>query len=152
LILIPTFVAFHPWLTLEGYCDLLDTIEDLDLVEHVAPIQLAIRLLIPEGSRLLELPAVRALAGPFDPKTLTYRWAHADPRVDALQRDVTAIVGVRLTGDRGPIFDEIAGLAHERAGVPRRARRARPRGAPVPYLSEPWYCCAEPNPEQVTLL
>ena len=53
--LVPTFVAFHPWLTLDGYCDLLDTIDALDLVDHVAPIQLAIRLLIPEGSRLLEL-------------------------------------------------------------------------------------------------
>ncbi len=25
LTLVPTFVAFHPWLTLEGYCDLLDS-------------------------------------------------------------------------------------------------------------------------------
>ncbi len=47
--LVPTFVAFHPWLTLDGYCDLLDTIDGLDLVDHVAPIQLAIRLLIPAG-------------------------------------------------------------------------------------------------------
>ena len=51
----PTFVAFHPWLTLDGYCDLLECLQDLDLVDHVAPIQLAIRLLIPRGSRLLEL-------------------------------------------------------------------------------------------------
>src|SRR5205807_1271261 len=50
--LVPTFVAFHPWLTLDDYCDLIDTIAALDLVEHVAPIQLAIRLLVPEGSRL----------------------------------------------------------------------------------------------------
>ena len=60
LTLVPTFVAFHPWLTLDGYCDLLDTIDRLDLVDHVAPIQLAIRLLIPEGSRLLELEEMRA--------------------------------------------------------------------------------------------
>ena len=152
LTLIPTFVAFHPWLSLDGYCDLLDTLETLDLIEHVAPIQLAIRLLIPEGSRLLELPEARALAGAFDPKTLTYRWAHADPRVDGLQRDVTAIVGVRLTSDRATIFDEISDLAHERAGLARPARHAPRRRAAVPYLSEPWYCCAEPNPEQVTLL
>src|SRR5207248_1758336 len=46
LVLVPTFVAFHPWLALEGYCDLLDTIAQLDLVDHVAPIQLAIRLLV----------------------------------------------------------------------------------------------------------
>ena len=44
---VPTFVAFHPWLTLDGYCDLLDLIDELDLVDHVAPIQLAIRLLDP---------------------------------------------------------------------------------------------------------
>src|SRR5262249_21308103 len=43
LVLVPTFVAFHPWLTLTGYCDLLQTIAALDLVDHVAPIQLAIR-------------------------------------------------------------------------------------------------------------
>ncbi len=57
--LVPTFVAFHPWLTLEGYCDLLDTIDALDLVDHLSPIQLAIRLLVPQGSRLLELEQMR---------------------------------------------------------------------------------------------
>ena len=58
LTLAPTFVAFTPWTTLEGYVDLLETIAELDLVDHVAPIQLAIRLLIPAGSRLLELDEV----------------------------------------------------------------------------------------------
>src|SRR6478609_2151046 len=38
LTLMPTFVAFHPWISLAGYCDLLDTIATLDLVDHVAPI------------------------------------------------------------------------------------------------------------------
>jgi radical SAM superfamily enzyme YgiQ (UPF0313 family) len=153
VVLIPTFVAFHPWLTLEGYCELLDTIVDLDLVDHVAPIQLAIRLLIPEGSRILELADVRALAGTFDPKTLTHRWSHGDPQVDALHVEVAEIVGVRLTGDRRDIFGQISALAHERAGLPvKPLPAAASGGAKVPYLSEPWYCCAEPNPEQVMLL
>src|SRR6202023_3051090 len=65
--LLPTFVPFTPWTTLEGYNDLLDVIAQHDLCENVAPIQLAIRLLIPAGSRLLELPDVRAMVGPFDP-------------------------------------------------------------------------------------
>jgi radical SAM superfamily enzyme YgiQ (UPF0313 family) len=140
--LAPTFVAFHPWLTLEGYCDLLDTIEGLDLVEHVAPIQLAIRLLVPEGSRLLALDEMRAHLGAFDPATLAYRWIHPDPRVDALQRELIALVGRRLTADRRSVFDEVSAIAHERAGLaPRRAepRPARNR-ATVPYLNEPWYC------------
>jgi hypothetical protein len=140
LALVPTFVAFHPWLTLESYCDLLDTIDSLDLVDHVAPIQLAIRLLIPQGSRLLELEDVRELAGPFDPKTLTYRWRHRDRDVDRLQEDISAIVGVKLTRDRRETFDSVCALAHERAGLSRpRSRAARDRST-VPYLNEPWYC------------
>jgi hypothetical protein len=150
--LAPTFVAFHPWTSLEGYCDLLDTIESLDLVSHVAPIQLAIRLLIPSGSRLLDVDALEPLVGDFDGKTLTYRWTHLDPRVDQLQADVAALVGRQLSADRWETFDAIAALAHERAALPRRAPSARRARRPVPCLDEPWYCCAEPNPEQLTLV
>jgi hypothetical protein len=148
----PTFVAFHPWTSLAGYCDLLDTIESLDLVSHVAPIQLAIRLLIPSGSRMLEVEEVRPLVGDFDGRTLTYRWTHPDPRVDALQAEVSALVGRRLTADRWELFDAISGLAHERAGLPRTIAAGTRRQAAVPTLDEPWYCCAEPNPEQLTLV
>ena len=147
----PTFVAFHPWLSLEDYCTLLDTVEELDLVDHVAPIQLAIRLLIPNGSRLLELQDVQERLEGFDPVTLTYRWVHPDPRVEALQSEVMRLVGIRLTANRRDVFDEISTLAHARAGMPRPAF-ARAGAARVPYLSEPWYCCAEPNAEEVTLV
>jgi hypothetical protein len=151
LTLVPTFVAFHPWLSLHDYCDLLDTIAGLELVDHVAPIQLAIRLLVPDGSRLLELPELGAYLGKFDPATLSYPWTHADPRVDALHRDVTVLVGTRLTSDRRAIFDEIRTLAHERAELPPPDAVAGGSIA-VPYLNEPWYCCAEPNPDDVRLI
>jgi radical SAM superfamily enzyme YgiQ (UPF0313 family) len=140
LTLVPTFVAFHPWLTLEGYCDLLDTLEALDLVTHVAPIQLAIRLLVPEGSRLLEVEEMRRHLGGFDPTTLTYRWSHPDPRVDALHGEVSAIVASTPGGDRRAVFDAIAQLAHARARLPRRGRRPARDRATIPYLNEPWYC------------
>jgi hypothetical protein len=142
LTLVPTFVAFHPWLTLASYCDLLDVIDDLDLVDHVAPIQLAIRLLVPEGSRLLALDEMRAHLGGFDSATLAYTWSHADPRVDALQREVMALVGTRLTADRRQLFDDVSALAHDRASLERRSTDARParNRATVPYLNEPWYC------------
>jgi radical SAM superfamily enzyme YgiQ (UPF0313 family) len=140
LTLVPTFVAFHPWTTLAGYCDLLDTIEGTGLVDHVAPIQLAIRLLVPEGSRMLELEEVRRLTGAFDATTLTYRWTHPDPAVDALHQEVAVLVGSRLTSDRRELFDAISNVAHERAGLARPdARPVRDR-ATVPYLNEPWYC------------
>jgi len=140
LTIVPTFVAFHPWISLDGYCDLLDTIAALDLIDHVAPIQLAIRLLLPDGSRLLTLPEMHASLGAFDPSTLTHRWSHPDPRVDALQADVSALVGARVNADRRQVFTDISALAHERAGlrVP-DPRPARARST-VPYLNEPWYC------------
>ena len=56
----PTFVPFSPWTTLESYLDLLRVIAEQELTENVAPIQLGIRLLIPEGSRMLELTEIRA--------------------------------------------------------------------------------------------
>ena len=141
LTLIPTFVAFHPWLTLADYCDLLDTIETLDLIDHVAPIQLAIRLLIPEGSRMLTVDDMRRSIGAFDPVTLTYRWTHPDSRVDQLHGEVAALVGARINANRRAVFEEISALAHDRAGQSRRAstRPARARST-VPYLNEPWYC------------
>jgi len=137
----PTFIAFHPWTTLESYCRLLDTIARLDLSEHVAPIQLAIRLLVPEGSRLLELHDVRRRLGAYDPSTLTYRWAHSDARVDELHGDVTRLVGSRLTSDRRVLFERVSALAHEHAGLAQatHTRPARDR-ATIPYLNEPWYC------------
>ena len=111
LTLVPTFVAFTPWTTVETYVDLLNVLDDLGLTGHVAPVQLAIRLLVTWQSRLLELPDIQAVIGPFDPKTLTYPWHHPDPRVDDLQRTMM-----------------------ELANAPRIARSA------IPYMNEPWYC------------
>src|SRR6202521_95879 len=72
--LLPTFVPFTPWTTFEGYADLLDVLAELDLSENVAPIQLAIRLLIPAGSRLLELPEMRQKLRAFASWGPSYTW------------------------------------------------------------------------------
>lgn len=146
LTLSPTFVAFTPWTTLDGYRDLLKTIEELDLVGHVAPIQLAIKLLLPEGSRLLELAQVREMIHPFDPENLVYPWAHPDPKVDALQRDVAKLVAAHANGSRSTTFRGIWTLAHPDEGSASKAASTPPGGdVPiVPHLDEPWYCCAEP--------
>jgi radical SAM superfamily enzyme YgiQ (UPF0313 family) len=87
LTLAPTFIPFTPWTTLAGYHELLRTIDTLDLVAQVAPIQLALRLLIPHESRLLELDRARlgVELGPFDTSQLVYPWRHPDARVDRLQ-------------------------------------------------------------------
>ncbi|MBF8300356.1 MAG: radical protein, partial [Acidobacteria bacterium] len=142
--LVPTFVPFTPWTTLAGYVELLDVLEDLDLAEQVAPIQLAIRLLVTSGSPLLELPGVREVVAPFDPASLTWPWRHHDTRVDALQTEVMQLVGRASGSPRAEVFSAISSLARDRAGLPPKQGRVT-RRAPVPSGSEPWYCCAEPG-------
>jgi hypothetical protein len=140
LALTPTFVAFTPWTTLEGYCGQLREIERLDLVAAVSPIQYVIRLLIPQGSRMLELEDVRALIDRFDPTSLTHVWRHPDPRVDALQQQLEQLVGSRVNAPRDELFGRVWDLAHAAAGVPAPAREPLPSRATIPYLNEPWYC------------
>src|SRR5205814_8521149 len=121
-------------------------IDALELVAHVAPVQLALRLLVVSGSRLLELPEVRALVGPFDRERLCHPWRHPDPAVDAMQQAVEACVreAVAAGGSRPAVFDRVRavagahGAAGDDAGVARAGRA--PKRAPVPYLTEPWYC------------
>jgi radical SAM superfamily enzyme YgiQ (UPF0313 family) len=149
----PTFVAFTPWTTLAGYLRFLAEIGELGLVPNVTPVQYAIRLLIPEGSKLLELPEVTGLVQPFDPGALAYPWVHEDPAVDALQRDVLALAA-QAVADQTPrerFFGDLWALAARAAGRPgeRRPGRREPAGPPVPQLSEPWYCCAEPTQSQL---
>ncbi|MGO9275163.1 MAG: CUAEP/CCAEP-tail radical SAM (seleno)protein [Terriglobia bacterium] len=145
LALAPTFVVFTLWITLEGYCGFLERIAALGLVEQVAPIQLAIRLLIPAGSRLLDLVEVREMVAPFDEAGLVYPWAHPDPRVDELCQQAQAIVerGQRKEWSRRTIFTRIWKLAHHAAGLAGREIPQEAVGAAratVPYLTEPWYC------------
>lgn len=147
----PTFVPFTQWTTMESYLDLLRVIRAESLIENVAPIQLGIRLLIPEGSRLLELDEVRRNVGPFDPESLFYPWKHADRRVDALSETVQAIAaeGDRRKESRSVVFERIWKAAHAAANleVP-NIDIAQVPAAAIPFLSEPWYCCAEPTREQ----
>ena len=140
LTLAPTFVAFTPWTTLESYRDFLLSVTQLGLVDHVAPIQLAIRLLVTHGSRLLELGEVAACLGPFDPVKLVYPWRHPDTQVDALSAAVGSVVGRGLTASRRELFGRIWELAHESLSSPVLPPPASPSRTDIPYLNEPWYC------------
>lgn len=140
----PTFVAFTPWISPQGYLDLLEGLADLDLVDHVAPIQLTLRLLIPAGSKLLDLPEVQALVEGFDPAGLSYGWHHPDPQVDRLQKEIQWLVKEAEAGgsSRREIFGRVWRLAAQAAGrVCGSAPQPRgPAHTPIPYMNEPWYC------------
>jgi radical SAM superfamily enzyme YgiQ (UPF0313 family) len=152
LILQPTFVPFTPWTSLAGYGELLALIAEQDLAENVAPIQLGMRLLIPAGSRLLELEEVRTAIGEFDASGLVYPWKHPDPRMDILSDRVQELAnaGHRLKRSRTETFRRIWRAVQELAGerasfdiVPATSAARK-----IPHFAEPWYCCAEPTHDQ----
>jgi radical SAM superfamily enzyme YgiQ (UPF0313 family) len=136
--LAPTFIPFNPWTTLAGYCAFLREIAELGLIDSVAPIQLAIRLLIPEGSLLMELPEIRGRVDPFDPRSLAYPWRSDETAVDRLQSAIQTLVQAeeRRHAPRIDIFRRIWSAA-QTAEFPDLPLAAR---ATIPYLTEPWYC------------
>jgi hypothetical protein len=95
------------------------------LVEHVSPVQLTIRLLVPAGSRLLELPEARAAVGEFDEDALSYRWVHPDPRVDRLQRELEIDRCTRSHGQGGSAHDFPPRLGDDAPSHGRELGRAR---------------------------
>lgn len=145
LALSPTFVAFHPWMSLASYEQFLMAIAELELIENVQPVQLAIRLLIPSCSRLLQLREVQEIIGPFDQVSLSYPWKHADPRVDSLQRELERTIqfSVKLEYDRSTIFEYAWHLLQQAKGSDEEVLPTLPAltaRASIPYLTEPWYC------------
>ena len=133
--LAPTFVTFTPWTSRQDFLYLIETLDRLDLVQAVAPIQLAIRLLIPAGSLLLELDEVKQLVDAYDAEKLAWTWRHPDPSMDRLCTDIQTLVRHQPKASRAELFEDIWRLAGGSRPV-----FVAPDRATVPYLNEPWYC------------
>ena len=136
----PTFVAFTPWTTIDSYRDFLTEIDRLELVDSVAPIQLAIRLLVTSGSPLLDLNDSELCLGSYDQDRLLYPWRHKDPQMDRLANDVGGLIGRNLQVSRQVMFDQVWERAHLGVGSAVRKSGGHRQRTEVPYLNEPWYC------------
>lgn len=144
----PTFVAFTPWTSAQAYLDVLDFIAEHDLIDAVDPVQYTIRLLLPPGSALLDAEASASWLGSLDEAALTYRWAHPDPRMDALQARVAALVesAAAANQDAATTFDQVRALAEDALDVPPHQRHASISNGVhltrqlVPHLTEAWFC------------
>ena len=142
---------------------MLTLLAEHDLVENIAPIQLGIRLLVPAGSRLLELPDMRAHLGEFDAASLFHTWRHPDSRLDLLAARVQelAAAGDKLKWTRSETFMRIWEAAAVVATASETTVATQSSSAAIswlppkiiarpaiPHFTEPWYCCAEPTQEQ----
>jgi radical SAM superfamily enzyme YgiQ (UPF0313 family) len=137
----PTWVAFTPWTTLEDYLEVLEFVEEHGLIDHVDPVQYAIRLLIPPGSYLLDRPAMKPYLGHLDQASFSYRWTHPDPRMDRLHKEVSKLVETDTEAGEDPsaTFYRIWALADSRRTAELFSPLPRDR-VRAPRLSEPWFC------------
>jgi radical SAM superfamily enzyme YgiQ (UPF0313 family) len=141
----PSLMPFTPWAGMDDYLALLAWVEREGLVDHVDPVQFTIRLLLPPGSLLLSHSGIQPFLRGLDPAGLTYRWTHPDPRMDALQLEVSALVqqAARSGEDAAATFARVRALAYSRADRPTAPSpfRAPPPDRPIPpRLTEPWFC------------
>lgn len=139
----PSLLPFTPWETLGSYRDLLRFIVEEGLVSQVDPIMLAIRLLVPPGSALLDEPGAKGWVGDLDADAFTHRWNHPDPRMDRLWERVSAIVERDAAAGTAveETFTHIWAASHEVAGDPvAETPRARANRRPSPRLTEQWFC------------
>lgn len=144
----PTLVAFTPWTTARDFVDVLAFVAERDLIEHVAPIQFTIRLLVPPGSTLLDAPDTEEWLGELDEENFTYRWRHPDPRMDTLQAELAALVesataaGLSNEATFAAICERtetVLGVGIEPALAGATSRPASTH-RPVPHLTEAWFC------------
>ncbi|MHB8420963.1 MAG: CUAEP/CCAEP-tail radical SAM (seleno)protein [Myxococcales bacterium] len=133
----PTFVAFTPWTTAADVARMLAFVRRRGLGEIVDPVQYTLRLLIPPGSALLELP-IPSL-GPLREETLSYEWRHPDPRLDALQHQLRALVE-RGGPDRGELFETVCAATEAALGLALPSAPGPKRRKHIPSLTESWFC------------
>ncbi|HVE92888.1 MAG TPA: radical SAM protein, partial [Actinomycetota bacterium] len=137
----PSWMPFTPWTTTGDVADILEFVVEHDLIGNVDPVQYSIRLLVPEGSLLLDVQEIRPYLGPYDAERLTYTWRPEHPETDGLQALISGIVETGAAAGRsiGDQFFDIWEAVRQAAGRPpgvieTGSVQARPR------LTEPWFC------------
>ena len=141
----PSLLPFSPWETLESYTALLDFFEERHLIEHIDPVHLSIRLLVPPGSALLNAPDSHMWLGELDASAYSYTWKHPDPRMDELQRKIAQQVEQAEGSQASSVetFLRVKGLVNAVKGDRLSLFKAlRSYGTPrvLPHLTESWFC------------
>ena len=137
----PTWVAFTPWTTLEDFLEMFEFVEREGLIDHVDPVQLTLRLLVPPGSALLTRDAITPYLGALDQAAFVHRWTHPDPRMDRLHLEASRLVEAAAAEDAAVTFHRLKALARSTAGLPPESapQLAADRRRP-PRLTEAWFC------------
>ncbi len=134
----PSWLPFSPWTEPGDLADIFEFLAEHDLLATVDPVQLSIRLLVPQGSLLADEPVM----GAFDSATLTHAWTSPYPEVERQQQLMAQMA------ESGSIDDPLVTVEKMwQAVMDRPFPPVTTTGHP--RLSEPWFCCAEPTQTQL---
>jgi len=143
----PTWLPFLPWTTPGHLLDLVEFLDANSLWGATDPVQLSIKLLIPEGSLLEDHPAVVPHLTGYQAETLTWGWSFAHAATEWLQVELDAIAAEG--SDCGADAAEILATMRDRIALAGDAELPQmPSSPPTPRLTESWFCCAEPTAAQ----
>jgi hypothetical protein len=143
----PTWLPFFPWTSPRHVSGIVDFIDGHRLWAATDPVQLAIRLLIPEGSLLECHPAVVPHLTGYQPESLTWSWEFEDPTTRQLHGELDSIAAA--ASDCGAEAGETLHRMRETiAEIAEVDMPPMPTSPPTPRLSESWFCCAEPTNRQ----
>ncbi len=147
----PTWLPFTPWTTRTHMADLVRFLADHGLWGAIDPIQLTIRLLLPDGSLLVDHPEMTPHLRGYDPASLGHVWEHPDPTVDVLARRLADTVDQAVGAGEGDreVLVRLVDIIAEAAGV---SLPAVPEELVGTGLTEAWFCCAEPSTSQTISL
>jgi len=115
------------------------------VIEHIDPVHLSIRLLIPPGSALLDTPDSHTWLRELDTTAYTYRWQHPDPRMDELQHSIAALVEHAQSNGVDPLetFFQVKVLVYAMQdrdfSICDAVQRYGARKT-LPHLTESWFC------------
>ena len=147
----PSWLPFTPWTELSDLDDIFSFVADHDLMGATDPVQMGIRLLVPERSLVLSIPGADEILGDYDPRTLSYTWESPDPAIDRLQKKILGLAeqGSREEMGRRETLHAQWSQARRAVGQPTPSLGEVDWGSSVPKLSESWFCCAEPTELQM---
>ncbi|MGF1618343.1 MAG: CUAEP/CCAEP-tail radical SAM (seleno)protein [Acidimicrobiia bacterium] len=148
----PTWLPFLPWTTTDDIAEIFRFLASERLSASVDPVQMAIKLLIPEGSLLVDRPEVKSHLTHFDPEALTWRWNFESSEAELLQKELDRIAAAASDCQQDThttllaMWEMVSSVTGQDLG---RLVRSEVQ---VPRLSESWFCCAEPTVGQASAI
>lgn len=136
----PTWMPFTPWTTLDNFVELLDWIKAQALIPYVPIVQLAVRMLVPPGSALLDHADVEEWCGELDEENFSHRWTHPDPRMDQLHKEILTLAEDWHDADPYWVFMQVEQAAYGMSGSFAAFWQIPTDQISVPRLTEHWFC------------